>query len=97
MTLAERLQKRAAARTPAQERETRTTPEVGEPAPLLIDAIRQDMEEMRRTPRSGVRMCHEQGKTAVYLSADKQYIIHEPPHGPITRRRLSPAPADGSR
>ena len=30
-------------------------------------------------------MCHRQGKTAVYLSKDKRYIIEHPPHGPITR------------
>ena len=97
MTSAEDLHKRAAAQIIRQKREREATSAAGEPTPLLIDAIRQDMEEMRRTPRSGVKMCHEQGKTAVYLSADKQYIVHEPPNGPITRRRLPPAPADRSR
>ena len=97
MTSAEDLHKRTPVRIIGQQREPPATGAAGELAPLLIDAIRQDMEEMRRTPRSGVKMCHEQGKTAVYLSADKQYIVHEPPNGPITRRRLPPAPADRSR
>ena len=39
---------------------------------------------MARTPGSGTAMCHEQGKTAVYLSADGQFIVQHPPHGPIT-------------
>ena len=33
-------------------------------------------------------MCHEQGKTAVYLSEDKTCIVEHPPHGPITRTPL---------
>ena len=49
----------------------------------MMDAIFKEMDEMERTPRSGVTMCHEQGKTAVYVSDDKQYIINEPPHGPV--------------
>ena len=35
-------------------------------------------------------MCHRQGKTAVYVSECKQYIIEEPPHGPIKRTLCSP-------
>ena len=33
-------------------------------------------------------MCHEQGKTAPVRG---QHIIHEPPHGPISRRQLTGA------
>ena len=97
MTSAEELHKRTAVRIIAQQREPHATPAAGDPAPLLIDAIEKDIEDMQRTPRSGVGMCHEQGKTAVYLSEDKQYIVHEPPNGPMTRKRLPPAPADRSR
>ena len=96
MTSAEELRKRATVRIIGQNREPHATAAVGKPAPLLIDAIEKDMDDMQRTPRSGVKMCHEQGKTAVYLSEDKQYIVHEPPNGPITRKRLPPAQADRS-
>ena len=47
----------------------------------LIDDLRQ----MEQTPGSGVAVCHAQGKTAVYLSRDRKYIVEHPPHGPITR------------
>ena len=54
------------------------------------DALSQAIEEMSRTPGSGVRMCHEQGKTAVYLSRDGKFIVTHPPDGPITRELLPP-------
>lgn len=47
------------------------------------------LKEMERTPESGVKMCHEQGKTAVYLSKDGKYIVEHPPHGAITRTLLA--------
>ena len=50
--------------------------------------MEQSIAEMARTPGSGIAMCHEQGKTAVYLSEDKTCIIEHPPHGPITRTPL---------
>ena len=49
---------------------------------------------MARTPGSGVAMCHEQGKTAVYLSEDGRYIVEHPPHGPITKRPFHPSDTD---
>ena len=51
-------------------------------------AMEQSIAEMARTPGSGIAMCHEQGKTAVYLSEDKTCIVEHPPHGPITRTPL---------
>ena len=33
-------------------------------------------------------MCHEQGKTAVYLSEDEHWIVEHPPNGAIMRRPL---------
>ena len=48
----------------------------------------QSIAEMARTPGSGIAMCHEQGKTAVYLSEDKTCIVEHPPYGPITRTPL---------
>ena len=50
--------------------------------------LEQSIEEMARTPGSGIAMCHEQGKTAVYLSEDKTCIVEHPPRGPITRTPL---------
>ena len=47
--------------------------------------MEQSIEEMARTPGSGIAMCHAQGKTAVYLSADGTCIVEHPPHGPVTR------------
>ena len=55
------------------------------------DALRQAIEEMSRTPGSGVRMCHEQGKTAVYLSKDGAHIIHHAPDGTIRKTALNRA------
>lgn len=40
-------------------------------------------------PGSGIAMCHEQGKTVVYLSKDKTCIVEHPPHGPITQTPLA--------
>lgn len=59
---------------------------------LAIDqtaALIDDLQQMQRTPGSGVTMCHAQGKTAVYLSGDRKYIVEHPPHGPITRTPVS--------
>ena len=49
-------------------------------APSLDDLI----EQMDRTPDSNIAMCHAQGKTAVYVSRDRRYVVEHPPHGPIT-------------
>ena len=48
-------------------------------------ALHKSIIEMMQTKGSGVAMCHEQGKTAVYLSEDERWIVEHPPHGPITR------------
>ena len=42
-------------------------------------------------PGSGIAMCHEQDKPAVYLSEDKTCIVEHPPQGPVTRSPLAPA------
>ena len=52
---------------------------------VLID----NLEQMQQTPGSGVAMCHAQGKTAVYLSKDRKYIVKHPPYGPITRTPIN--------
>ena len=52
--------------------------------PQSLDEL---IEQMDRTPNSGIAMCHAQGKTAVYVSEDRRHIVEHPPHGPITRRQ----------
>ena len=56
-------------------------------APVIDEtaALIGDLRQLQQTPGSGVTMCHAQGKTAVYLSRDRKYIVEHPPHGPITR------------
>ena len=60
-----------------------------DPAGTLEDAIRAMDEE----PSSGVGMCHEQRKTAVYLSDDGRYIIEQEPNGTIRTVRSSSPPS----
>ena len=43
----------------------------------------EDIRGMSEEPGSGVRMCHEQGKTAVYLSNDGRSIVEHEPNGLI--------------
>ena len=47
------------------------------------EALDHDIKTMREEPGSGVRMCHEQGKIAVYLSRDGRFVIEHEPHGPV--------------
>ena len=61
------------------------------PVPATAQAIIDEFQRMQDTPDSGAIMCHQQGKTAVYLSADHKYIVEHPPHGPITRTPRTPA------
>ena len=49
-------------------------------------SIRASIDEMSRTPGSGVAMCHAQGKTAVYLSDDGEDIVEHAPDGTIARK-----------
>ena len=57
----------------------------------MTDAILERIDAMERTPKSGVAMCHKQGKTAVYVSKDRKYLIEHPPHGPVKRTLRAPA------
>ena len=50
-----------------------------------MKAIRAEMRRMEHEPGSSIKMCHEQGKTAVYLSDDGSHIVHHAPDGTITR------------
>ena len=59
-------------------------------ADRALAAIRASIDEMSRTPGSGVAICHAQGKTAVYLSDDGKYIVEHAPDGTITRKRFEP-------
>ena len=46
----------------------------GEQDAVTINAIVNPFEEIARPPRSAVRMCHHQAKTAVYMH--KRQIHH---------------------
>lgn len=48
-----------------------------------VNSLDEAIAEMDRTPNSGVKMCHAQGKTAVYVSQDGRFLVEHPPHGPI--------------
>ena len=43
---------------------------------------------MSRDPRSGIKLCHAQGKAAIYLSADGDHIVTEHPNGDISSRSI---------
>lgn len=47
------------------------------------EALDQDIQAMSEEQGSGVRMCHEQGKTAVYLSGDGRFVVEHEPSGAI--------------
>ena len=90
MITPESLREQIPAQNQSLHRNERTTAASGPRPSDMMDAIFKQMDEMERTPRSSVTMCHEQGKTAIYVSDDKQYIIEEPPHGSIRRALRSP-------
>ena len=48
---------------------------------------------MDRTPDSAVKMCHTQGKTAVYRTDDGKWLVEQAPHGPITLQPFGSDPA----
>lgn len=58
--------------------------------------IECDIRTMDAEPGSGVRMCHAQRKTAVYLSGDGQHIVEHDPNGTIRRRPLGTLPGGSS-
>ena len=58
--------------------------------------IEHDIRRMSEEPGSGVRMCHEQRKTAVHLSDDGQYIVEHGPNGYIRRLPLGAVPGSSS-
>ena len=45
---------------------------------------------MSEEPGSGVRMCHEQGKIAVYLFHDERFLIEHEPNGTVRRVPVDP-------
>ena len=58
------------------------------------DALARRLREMSEQPGSSVRMCHEQGKTAVYLSRDGRWLVHHAPDGTIRYQRYRPSKTD---
>ena len=78
---------------PVGRREKDAATKATEPrARYMTGAILRRIDDMEQTPHSGIAMCHAQGKTAIYVSDDGNYLIHHPPHGPIKRTLRAPAP-----
>ena len=50
--------------------------------------IRTSLRAMSRDPKSGIKLCHAQGKAAIYLSADGDHIVTEHPNGDISSRSI---------
>ena len=63
-------------------------------ATKAVAALRAEMLRASREPGSGVKMCHRQGKTAVYLSDDGRSIIHHSPDGTIKEEAFNPSPPE---
>ena len=66
---------------------------LGEEAAGLLE---RDIRAMEDEAGSSIAMCHEQGKTAVYLSDDGKYIVEREPGGAIRRLPLGALPGDGA-
>lgn len=78
------------ARSERRRRSKITTASPAPSEPTMMDAIFERVDEMERTPRGGIAMCHQQGKTAVYVSEDRKYIVEHPPHGQSGARFATP-------
>ena len=59
-------------------------------AQKALSVLRQRIALDSVTPGSGIRMCHAQGKSAVYLSKCGNFIITHAPDGTITREDFVP-------
>ena len=70
-----------------------TGPAVDEEADGTLE---RDILAMDAEAGSGVRMCHEQRKTAVYLSEDGQHIVEQEPSGTVRRLPLGALPEGSS-
>ncbi len=90
MTTAKRRQDRTRAHklSGKQKRTSRETRDRAIPRP--VEALIEHAREQAADPQSGVTMCHRQGKTAVYLSQDRRYIVEHPPHGPVKQTLRKP-------
>ena len=66
---------------------------LGEEAAGLLE---RDIRAMEDEAGSSIAMCHEQGKTAVYLSDDGKYIVEREPGGAIRRLPLGALSGDGA-
>ena len=70
-----------------------TGPAVDEEADGTLE---RDILAMDAEAGSGVRMCHEQRKTAVFLSEDGQRIVEREPNGAERRFPLGALPGGSS-
>ena len=70
--------------TPQQEqrREARTDTDT------WAEKLRRSIDRAAQTPGESIRMCHSQGKTAVYLSEDETHIVEHAPDGTVRRTPL---------
>ena len=50
---------------------------------IPTELLDQNIRAMTEQSGSGVRMCHEQGKTAAHLSDDGRSIVEHEPHGVV--------------
>ena len=66
-----------------------TGPAVDEEADGTLE---RDILAMDAEAGSGVRMCHEQRKTAVYLSEDGRHIVEQEAAGAVRRHPLGTLP-----
>lgn len=91
MTTAKRLQDRNRAHQ-STGKHKRNSPETRDQAiPRPVEALIKHARKQADDPQSGITMCHRQGKTAVYLSQDRRYIVEHPPHGPVKQTLRKPA------
>ena len=73
--------------------------EYGEEGGLEEEAVgllERDIRAMEEEAGSSIGMCHEQGKTAVYLSEDGKYIVEREPSGTICQLPLGTLPGDSA-
>ena len=55
-------------------------------------ALHEQMMRDSASPDAGVKMCHAQGKTAVYVCDDGIHMVWHAPDGTIHRKRRDSAP-----
>lgn len=70
--------------------------EEGELGQEAAGSLERDIGAMEGEAGSGIAMCHEQRKTAVYLSEDGRYIVEHEPGGAMRRLPLGKLHGDSA-